>query len=60
MGSLCKQLTFWRLLPPLVCADFTEETDPLDCGRVAGDIERAGTAGGGPGSIPGDLLWMDL
>ncbi len=27
---------------------------------MAGDIERAGTAGGGPGSVAGNLLWMDL
>ena len=60
LESSCNKLTFWRLVPVAVCADFVEETDPLEGGSVAGDMERAGTAGGGPGSVAGDLLWMDL
>jgi hypothetical protein len=55
------KLTFCLLLLLLpTCPDFPEDVDPLDCCIEFGDIERAGTFGGCPGSAPGDLLRIDL
>lgn len=59
MESACAWLTF--CLRPLLAAfgPLADEVEPLDCGTVEGDMERAGIVGGGPGSPAGDLLCID-
>jgi hypothetical protein len=52
-------LTFCLLLPPFA-SDFAEDDDVRGWLPGPGDIDRAGTVGGGPGSAAGDLRCIDL
>jgi len=45
-------------IPPFGGADRFEALEALGCIPMAGDIERAGTFGGGPGSAPGERRCM--
>jgi len=44
------------------CDDFPDAFEALGCGILTegGEIDLAGTDGGGPGSAAGDLRWMNL
>lgn len=48
------KLTFCLLLVLPICTDFADEDDVRGWGPPPGDIERAGTVGGSPGSATGD------
>jgi len=55
-------LTICRLFMLPFCDDFPDAFEALGCDILAGggEIDLAGTDGGGPGSAAGDLRWMNL